>query len=223
MSRHQRWPPTIFHKCVRAAIHVQLLFRFAFRRPRLYLGIAAFLPRDVNIWVQAFGALIYATDNEDRSEVFRYITTQAPPAMLHVNKESREIGLKYYCLAFDSAYSIPGRYDLRMTTPSKIFVNLRYDRICLFANFGLLSFPRLLDPRPAEHKEQNVQQHTNNPLRIAINVVSAFLYFMISEDEIYRGVNPIRRSFAVLRRRGRVSPATETWTACLNRVHPTRH
>ncbi|CAG8983014.1 hypothetical protein HYALB_00003593 [Hymenoscyphus albidus] len=66
-------------------------------------------------------------EKEDTYLVFRYYTFSLPPAVLHVNHESRFEGLKYYTLAFGSGYKSAGQ---KFETTPRTYVNFQVDRIC---------------------------------------------------------------------------------------------
>jgi hypothetical protein len=140
----------------------------------------AFLPRDIDLWAQDLGVI-------GRSSLFRYVTTQPPPAILHVNKESRAIGLKYYSLEFGSSYEIPKHYGLRVRSAPKTYINFRCDRICLVGKFDQHSFPWVFDPRPTAQIDQRVIQF---PMRIAMNIVAPYLTFLESEDNFIAACSP---------------------------------
>ena len=149
--------------------------------------IVAFLPRDIDIWAQSLGTIARSSSLPHGFTLFRYVTTQPPPAILHVNKESRAIGLKYYSLEFGSSYEIPRHYGLRVGSAPKTYINFRCDRICLVGGFDQHSFPWVFDPRPTAQIDQRVIQF---PMRIALNVVTSQLTFLEDEDHFIAACSP---------------------------------
>lgn len=91
----------------------------------------AFLPRDIDLWAQGLGTIATSSSQPHEFTLFRYVTTQPPPAILHVNEESRAIDLKYCSLEFGLSYEIPRHYDLRAGSPPKTYTNVRCDRSCI--------------------------------------------------------------------------------------------
>jgi hypothetical protein len=147
----------------------------------------AFLPRDIDLWAQGLGTIPRSSSQPHGFTLFRYVTTQPSPAILHVNKESRAIGLKYYSLEFGSSYEIPRHYGLRAGSPPKTYINFRCDRICLVGGFDQHSFPWVFDPRPTAQIDQRVVQF---PMRIAMNIVTSYLTFLEDEDHFIAACSP---------------------------------
>ncbi|KAH7397791.1 hypothetical protein BKA64DRAFT_753472 [Cadophora sp. MPI-SDFR-AT-0126] len=84
------------------------------------------IPRDLDVWTKRFGG----------GQCFRFATSKAVPSILHTNKESRTVGLKYYQLAFgtDLTFFHTGRFPV---LPPRIYLNSRADRVCFFGtNIG---------------------------------------------------------------------------------------
>lgn len=81
-------------------------------------------PRNVDIWVCATQD---KTRNEEsrRQAQYRFVTSQPPPALLHVNREARDISLQFYCLDFGTT---GGSSDPRCSP--HIYVNFGNDIIC---------------------------------------------------------------------------------------------
>jgi 2EXR family len=67
-------------------------------------------------------------------DVFYYLSLCSPPAVLHVNKESRSEGLKWYSLDFGTK---PTSSDPIYASPDHIYINWQVDRICVL-NWGRL-------------------------------------------------------------------------------------
>lgn len=149
----------------------------------------AFLPRNIDLWAQHLGTTTATSSSQptDGFSLFRYVTTQPPPAILHVNQESRAIGLKHYSLEFGSSYEIPRHYGLRAESPPKTYINFHSDRVCLVGAFDLHSFPWVFDPRPTAQLDRRVIQF---PMSVAINVVTACLTFLQDEDQFIAACSP---------------------------------
>jgi hypothetical protein len=67
-------------------------------------------------------------------DVFYYLSLCGPPAVLHVNKESRSEGLKWYSLDFGTRPTISGPIYASL---DHIYINWQVDRICVL-NWGRL-------------------------------------------------------------------------------------
>lgn len=97
---------------------------------------------------------------------FRYLTTRPVPAVLHINHESRLIGLKYYSLEFSwESKDVPS--GLEMNVPAKIYYNPEADRICFMGSF--------LDPLQEQGMDNeslpwSTLWASSGPLSVAINL-----------------------------------------------------
>ncbi|KAF2416549.1 hypothetical protein EJ08DRAFT_708815 [Tothia fuscella] len=147
----------------------------------------AFLPRDLDLLAQRLGTIARSSKPPHDFTLFRYVTTQPPPAILHVNKESRDIGLKYYSLEFGSSYEIPAHHGLRAESPAKTCVNFRSDRIYLTGKFDEHSFPWVFNPGPTAQIDPRIIQF---PLRIAMNIATSYVTFQEDEDNIIAACSP---------------------------------
>jgi hypothetical protein len=147
----------------------------------------AFLPRNIDLWAQGLGTITRASNQPHEFTLSRYISTQPPPAILHVNKESRAIGLKYYSLEFGLSYEVPRHYGLRAGSPPKTYINFHCDRICLVGGFDEHSFPWVFDPRPTPQIDQRIIQF---PMKIAINLITPYLMFLKDEDHLIAACSP---------------------------------
>ncbi|TGO20175.1 hypothetical protein BTUL_0001g01870 [Botrytis tulipae] len=83
-------------------------------------------PRNLDIWYRRLGYF-----EEERGQfacqVTRWVTLSAIPSILHVSRESRTIGLKFYRLDF--GVKIPTYYGMNITSEPRIYVNWDRDRI----------------------------------------------------------------------------------------------
>ncbi|KAF7952869.1 hypothetical protein EAE96_006093 [Botrytis aclada] len=83
-------------------------------------------PRNVDIWQRRLGFF-----EEERSQfgcpVTCWVTLSAVPSILHVSRESRAIGLKFYRLDF--GVKIPPYRGMSITNEPRIYVNWDRDRI----------------------------------------------------------------------------------------------
>jgi hypothetical protein len=147
----------------------------------------AFQPRVIDLWAQDLGTNASSLSQPHDFTLFRYVTTQPPPAILHVNKESRAIGLKYYSLEFGSSNEIPGHHGLRAGSPPKTYINFRCDRICLVGPFDEHSFPWIFDPRPTAQIDQRVIQF---PIKIALDIGKTSVTFLEGEDQLIAACSP---------------------------------
>lgn len=87
----------------------------------------------------------------------RFVTICGVPPVLHVNKESRQEALKHYTLSFGSKHVL--HHGFEVSTPPRIYVNLKRDVICPMA---------VMDYRPNWHLEL---LQTPGLSRIALNIV----------------------------------------------------
>jgi len=96
----------------------------------------SFLPRNLDIWGQLLGTLEndYTTRKQILAAPFKYRTTRSVPAILHVNRESRLIGLKHYFLEFSWEMK-DAESGLEMKVAPRIYYNPQVDRVCLMGSF----------------------------------------------------------------------------------------
>ncbi|KAF7883220.1 uncharacterized protein EAF02_005140 [Botrytis sinoallii] len=83
-------------------------------------------PRNLDIWYRRLGHF----EEERRRfacQVNRWVTLSAIPSILHVSRESRTIGLKFYQLDF--GINIPTYYGMNIISEPRIYVNWDTDRI----------------------------------------------------------------------------------------------
>jgi hypothetical protein len=96
---------------------------------------ACFHQRNVDITASFLPDQLW--ENWDESyfdDVFYYLSLCPPPAVLHVNQESRSEGLKWYSLEFSTQ---PTLSDPKYASPDHIYINWQVDRICVL-NWGRL-------------------------------------------------------------------------------------
>jgi len=118
---------------------------------RLQIWEVAHEPRSVDIWV-------CTTQDKNRNEESRrqaqycFITSQPPPARLHVNRESRDIGLQFYRLDFGT---LGGGSNPRCSP--RIYVNFKNDIICPLGVYQTASRDDFCS-RPIRHLAINVYE-----------------------------------------------------------------
>lgn len=87
-----------------------------------------FFPRNIDLWVLYHGQIKRRL--RGRSNTFdcnRYVSICPHPSILHANRESRAVGLKYYELAFGMHTILD--YGMEFSTPARIYVNWNSDVI----------------------------------------------------------------------------------------------
>jgi hypothetical protein len=94
-------------------------------------GFPCFHERNVFIWLtKPFGNMTDVTliwhDLDDDPDLFNYVTTTPPPAVLHTCQESRKAGLDHYYLLFGAKFRI-GYSEI--LTPEHIYANPETDRM----------------------------------------------------------------------------------------------
>lgn len=105
-------------------------------------------------------------------DVFYYLSLCPPPALLHVNQESRSEGLKWYSLDFGTQ---PTLSDPKYASPDHIYMNWEVDRVCVL-NWGRLGVWH-------DYSARDFQERcTRNKLRsLACNVADSARYERIQE------------------------------------------
>ena len=84
-------------------------------------------PRNVDIFTEHLGRTRVGSDTYFNT--YMYYSHFCPhPAILHVCRESREEGLKYYQLEFGTSHHFP---LITVSTPPRVYVNFACDRLCL--------------------------------------------------------------------------------------------
>jgi hypothetical protein len=86
--------------------------------------IASFHPQNVDIWARCLGEI---GSRLHPYIPFKYTSHCSVPAILHVCRESRGIGLQYYHLDFGTLYDDE---TFRFETPPKIYIHFAADRVC---------------------------------------------------------------------------------------------
>ena len=123
----------------------------------------SFLPRNLDIWPQSLGAMKFKPwfrDNGIRQYdviVDRLVAITSPPAILHTNKEARQVGLDYYRLDFDVDHLyFPNHNEgrIQVNSPARIYRNTFSDRICpigypISAIYDCEAFDNILNVTPA--------------------------------------------------------------------------
>ncbi|KAL2069988.1 hypothetical protein VTL71DRAFT_14668 [Oculimacula yallundae] len=86
---------------------------------------AAFLPRDLDIWVKSFAEV--SAPGITNIKTFNFFSSHPTPPILHASHEARMVGLKHYQLRFDVEFM---QKPLRIASPPQIYLNLWSDRVC---------------------------------------------------------------------------------------------
>jgi hypothetical protein len=92
-------------------------------------GYASSVNRNVDIWVRSLDTKLI----KPYERPLYFYTSLPPPAVLHVNSESRSESLKYYDLDFGTNITIKHTHSVPFTIsiPSRIYFNWNTDRLCL--------------------------------------------------------------------------------------------
>ncbi|CZR60728.1 uncharacterized protein PAC_10624 [Phialocephala subalpina] len=98
---------------------------------------AAFIPRNVDVWNRE---IFIGKNNQGTAYAvsYRMISRTPPPAILHVCRESRAEGLKYYMLEFGTTKDFR---DFVITSKPKIYINPAVDTVCLPRPQDFLQYP----------------------------------------------------------------------------------
>jgi 2EXR family len=96
--------------------------------------LACFVTRNVDIATGTVG-ITFGEEDGTAARPHYYRSRCLPPALLHVCKESRQEGLKYYKLDFGVDYKVPasGRPipELTVSSPPRIYINWETHRLCV--------------------------------------------------------------------------------------------
>jgi hypothetical protein len=94
------------------------------------------------------------------SHAFKLQTSLPPPAILHVNSESRMEALQHYTLAFGTKVDFE---DFAFSTPPRIYYNRKSDRVCFTGPVNALSRSAIEEAIMA-HKIARLAINVNVPL-----------------------------------------------------------
>ncbi|TVY19713.1 hypothetical protein LARI1_G003218 [Lachnellula arida] len=97
------------------------------------------LPRNLDIWAPTIGEEMTFHWNYHQNSLnfhpFKFCSTRPVPGILHANRESRTIALKFYELSFGTEFN--PAHHLKFTTPARIYTNFQADRVCPMGTYGL--------------------------------------------------------------------------------------
>jgi hypothetical protein len=103
-------------------------------------GHASSVTRNVDVWAASLG--IELKRSLKHKQPIYFYSSLPPPAVLHVNSESRSEGLKHYALDFDTALMTTAyAADFTISIPGMIYFNWNHDRLCLLHPFGVEGKP----------------------------------------------------------------------------------
>lgn len=88
----------------------------------------SFQPGNLDIWTQFLGQLSFdragpLTEAHEFAgdEMFRFLTTRSPPAILHTNREARSVGLRFFHPDFGIDVAMDRRNSILLPLPAKIY------------------------------------------------------------------------------------------------------
>jgi hypothetical protein len=123
------------------------------------------VPRNIDVWAPIIEDMSFHWKEDDDHMVFkpfRFCTSRPVPSILHVNKESRAIALRFYQLSFDTHVE-PGGYYLKITYPATIYLNFDVDRICPMGPYQEDAFMNLWYPKQPPICAVNIHDDTSSP------------------------------------------------------------
>lgn len=96
-------------------------------------------PRNLDIWAPTIGSLNFQwSPQHDKTEytIHKFCSTQPVPGVLHANRESRVVALKFYELSFGSDCRFHPGDILAVSFPARIYHNVESDRLCPMGSWG---------------------------------------------------------------------------------------
>lgn len=148
--------------------------------------LSCFVTRNVDIATGTIG-VTFGTEDEVGARPHYYRSRCRPPSLLHVCKESREEGLKYYKLAFGVEYKVlvgnRTMPQLTVSSPPRIYFHWAMDWLCVM-------LPMYIDDDPdaqVRRREEISEKCYYNDLRrlaIGINYIQSYAWPLVYCNDV---------------------------------------